>query len=105
MLSVPSGLSLSLVNFFNQSDFEVIKAMSRRCQGKGETADFVLPGFLGFLRYSWDFHEIPGISMIFIGFPGFQWDFRDYHGILGISMGFPGFSSYSKSISLLCTIP
>jgi hypothetical protein len=40
---------------------------------KGETVDFVFPGFLGFLWYSQDFHGIPGISM---GFPGFPSDFK-----------------------------
>jgi hypothetical protein len=56
---------------------------------KGETADFVLPGFLGFLWYSRDFHGTPGIFGIFMVLPGFAWDSRDFHGILGIFMGFP----------------
>jgi hypothetical protein len=53
----------------------------------------------------------PGIFGIFTLLPGFSWDswdFQDFHEIPRISMGFSGFSeflSYSKSISLLCTIP
>ncbi len=33
---------------------------------KGETADFVIPGFLGYLWCSQDFHGILGISRIFL---------------------------------------
>ncbi len=54
------------------------------CSLKGEMADFVLPGFLGFLSYSRDFWDFHGILGIFMGFLGFAWDFRDFHGIFGI---------------------
>ncbi len=43
---------------------------------KGETADFVLPGFSGFLLYFRDSHRTPGIPILLPGLPLYSLDFH-----------------------------
>jgi hypothetical protein len=60
---------------------------------KGEKADCVLPGFLGFPLYFMDSRCIPGIPIVL---PGFSLYSQDFHRTPGIPIVLPGFSSYSQ---------
>jgi hypothetical protein len=74
MHSIPERNSENSYRFRNSGNW----FRFRNCtEFKGETADFVLLGFLEFLWYSRDFWDFYGIPRIFMRFPGFQWDSRD----------------------------
>ncbi len=72
---------------------------------KGETADFVLPGFPrfpGFLLYSQDSHRTPRIPTVFPGFPPYS---QDSHCTPGIPIILPGFPLYSQDSHCTPGIP
>jgi hypothetical protein len=54
-----------------------------RSLSKGEKADCVLPGFLGFSLYSRDYHRTPGITIVLLGLPSY---FRGFHCTPGIAI-------------------
>jgi hypothetical protein len=78
-----------LMRIFNISQGEtgiLLYFLKYRSPLKGETANFVFPGFYW---YSLDFYRIPEIHMIFIVFPGFPSDSLNFNWISGIPVEFP----------------